>query len=171
MLNIEKYKKEMLDRLEHCKEMDQNDMDALFKELGEALYNTTTIPEDDFKKSKNKCEDIFNWFCDEYKPETTKNKTLDFVTTLVIDKFVCDNASVKFNSPFVINAFSDGEYFYASNKVFCFDIKGKEIDDLIKRIELEFLFIYEDYLPCMDEYLNEEGLRIKYEFKKMLDGE
>lgn len=40
MQNIEKYKKEVFERLKHCEKLDQSDMDTLFRELGEALFRS-----------------------------------------------------------------------------------------------------------------------------------
>lgn len=161
MQNIEKYKKEVFERLKHCEKLDQSDMDTLFKELGEALYNTTTIPESKLNGSKNKCLDIFKWFCEDYKPNPPV-----FVKTMKISEFTCDEGLKKFKVPFLIDVYRDNDGYYAKSDVFSFYVKEQTLKKLKGSIQFEFAFINDFYLHCTQT--TAEMKRIVGEYKKLL---
>ena len=161
MQNIEKYKKEVFERLKHCEKLDQSDMDTLFKELGEALYNTTTFPESKLNSSKNKCLDIFKWFGDDYKPNSPI-----FVKTMKISEFACDEGLKKLKVPFLIDVYRDDGGHYAKSDAFDFFAREKTLKKLKESIQFEFAFINDFYLHCTQT--TPEMKRIVGEFKKLL---
>lgn len=161
MQNIEKYKKEVFERLKHCEKLDQSDMGTLFKELGEALYNTTTISESKLDSSKNKCLDIFKWFCEEYKP----NPPI-FVKTMKISEFTCDEGLKKLKVPFLIDVYRDDNEYFAKSDVFDFYVKERTLKKLKESIQFEFAFINDFYLHCTQT--TPEMERTVGEFKKLL---